>query len=87
MTEWSEMSAEDQRSILLSLVTHITVKPVIRHGYNRFDSDRIDMVFRSDAIDRISHRWNSRRAGGSPHRSSSMHKQDNPFNVLHRHNP
>jgi len=30
---------------------------VLKHGYNKFDPDRLNIVFRSDAIDRISHTW------------------------------
>jgi site-specific DNA recombinase len=63
MAEWDEMSADDQRSILLSLVTDITVKPVLKHGYNHFDPDRLNIGWRTEAIQKMVHLYRGADGG------------------------
>ena len=43
---WPEMSAEDKRSIILSILECIEVGPVVKFGSNRFDPDRLTFVWR-----------------------------------------
>jgi hypothetical protein len=40
------MSAEDKRSIILSILESIEVGPVVKFGSNRFDPDRLNFVWR-----------------------------------------
>jgi len=46
---WDEISADDRRSIVATFAPVIKVKPATRHG-NTFDSDRLDIQWRWDAI-------------------------------------
>jgi len=50
---WDSMSADDKRSIIQSLVAHIEIKSVLKHGYNRFDPDRVNIVFRSEQFGKV----------------------------------
>ncbi len=49
-SEWHQMSAEDRRAILLSLVEYIEVKPSARQGRNKFDMKRLHIVFRYESM-------------------------------------
>ena len=44
---WEQMSADDKRSILLSVLECIEVRPAAKFGSNKFDPDRLAFKFRS----------------------------------------
>jgi hypothetical protein len=44
------MSADDKRAVVQSLVSRIEVGKTITPGRNTFDSDRVNITFRSAAI-------------------------------------
>jgi len=44
---WDEMSADDKRSIILSILEYIEVGPVVKFGSNKFDADRLTFKFRN----------------------------------------
>lgn len=54
-SSWDEMSADDKRSIILSLITHIEIKPSARQGRHTFDPDRLNIVFRYEPISKMVH--------------------------------
>ena len=45
-SSWKDMPADDQRSILLSVLEYIEVRPVVRFGSNKFDPNRLRFKFR-----------------------------------------
>ncbi len=52
---WDGMSAEDKRSVIMSLVTRVEVNRASNPGSNKFDPDRVNVVFRYDAISKLTH--------------------------------
>jgi hypothetical protein len=45
-SSWERMSADDKRSVLLSVLECIEVRPVVKFGSNKFDPDRLNFKFR-----------------------------------------
>ena len=54
---WQDMSADDKRSILLSIVDRIEVGKATNPGSHNFDPDRLKVVFRYEAIYKIANAW------------------------------
>jgi DNA invertase Pin-like site-specific DNA recombinase len=54
-SDWEQMSAEDKRAVLRSLVDHIKVNRATNPGSNRFDPGRLNIVFRYDALAKMVH--------------------------------
>ena len=43
---WDDMSGDEKRSIILSILKYIDVGPVVKFGSNKFDPDRLTFVWR-----------------------------------------
>jgi hypothetical protein len=54
---WGEMSAEDRKLIILSLVSTIEVFPVKHRGSNVFDPSRLRIIFRYESVSKMAGPW------------------------------
>lgn len=54
---WAELTADEQRTITLSLVRYVTVLPAGRGGFNRFRPTRLDIRWRWDELARRAQEW------------------------------
>jgi len=52
-SSWDQMSAEEKRSVLLSVVAHVEVGKAKKPGSRYFDSDRVKVAYRTAAIQKM----------------------------------
>ena len=63
---WDQLTDDDRRSIVLSFLVSVRVKPKARGGFNRFDPKRLVLVWRYGGLARLSENRETTMTGPTP---------------------